>query len=108
MSCRTHEPLDRTRLVAALDALPDTVVRFKGIVRLRDRPDRPFVLQGVGRRWSLEPAPPQVSAILRIDDGSALDFIGVGPLRPIQSAVRSLAPEPRRDSYRQASRAASQ
>ena len=93
VSCHTREPFDRARLAAALDALPDTVVRFKGVVRLRDRPDRPFVLQGVGCRWSLEPAPPRVSAILGIDDGSAIDFIGVGPVRPIQSAVRSLAPE---------------
>ena len=93
VSCHTREPFDRARLAAALDALPDTVVRFKGVVRLRDRPDRPFVLQGVGRRWSLEPTLPQVSAVLGIDDGSAIDFIGVGPVRPIQSAVRSLAPE---------------
>ena len=95
VSCRTHEPFDRARLAASLDALPGTVVRFKGIVRLRHRPDRPFVLQGVGRRWSLQPAPPRVSAILGIDDGSVIDFIGVGPLLPIQSAVRRVAPEPR-------------
>ncbi len=95
VSCRTREPFDRAHLAAALDALPGTVVRFKGVVRLRDRPGRPFVLQGVGRRWSLEPTLPKISAILGIDDGSAIDFIGVGPVRPIQSAVRSLAPEPR-------------
>jgi G3E family GTPase len=36
-------------------ALPTAVVRAKGIVRLREAPSHRFVLQLVGRRWSLEP-----------------------------------------------------
>ena len=94
MSCRTREPFDRANLAAALDALPGTVVRFKGLVRLRDHPDRPYVLQGVRRRWSLEPAPPRVPAVLGIDDDSAIDFIGVGPADPVESAIRKIAPVP--------------
>ena len=87
---RSQETYDRSALAAALDALPGTVVRFKGLVRLRDRPDQPYLLQGVGRRWSLEPAPPQVTAALGVDDGSAIDFLGVGPSHPIRSALRRL------------------
>ena len=92
VSWRAHEPFARARLTAALDALPGTVVRFKGLVRLREHPDQPYVLQGVGRRWSLEPAPPLVPAVLGLDGASAIDFIGVGPERPIRSALRSVAP----------------
>ena len=90
VTSRSQEPYERSALVAALDALPSTVVRFKGLVRLRDSPDQPYLLQGVGRRWSLEPAPPQVSATLGVDDGSAIDFLGVGPSHPIRSALRRL------------------
>ena len=92
VSCFTRDPLERTALAAALDALPVAVMRFKGLVRLRERPDRPCILQGVGRRWSLEPAPPHLPATLGIDDGSAIDLIGVGPAEPIERAARSIAP----------------
>ena len=92
VSCRAGDPLDRAALVAALDALPDAVMRFKGVVRLREHPDRPYVLQGVGRRWSLEPAPSHVPATLGIGDGSAIDLIGVGPAGPIERAARRIAP----------------
>ena len=92
VSCGTREPFGRSRLAAALDSLPGTVVRFKGIVRLREQPDRSFVLQGVGRRWSLEPAPPHAAATLGVDHGSAIDLIGVGPVDPIVSAARRIAP----------------
>ena len=96
VSCRTREPFDRTRLGAALDALPVAVVRFKGLVRLRDHPDRPYVLQGVGRRWSLEPAPPHAPEDLGVDHDSVIDLIGVGPAGPIESAARRIAPILRR------------
>ena len=94
VSCRAGDPLDRAALVAALDALPGAVVRFKGVVRLREHPDRPYVLQGVGRRWSLEPAPSHLPATLGIGDGSAIDLIGVGPAGPIERAARRIAPVP--------------
>lgn len=50
-----RQTLDGDALRAAIAALPAAVVRAKGIVRLAEAPDRRFVLQLVGRRWSLEP-----------------------------------------------------
>ena len=79
VTLHSHEPCERSALAAALDDLPGTVVRFKGLVRVQDCPEQPYVLQGVGRRWSLEPAPPQVSAALGIDEGSAIDVSGCRP-----------------------------
>ena len=91
VTLQSHEPCERSALAAALDDLPGTVVRFKGLVRVRDRPEQPYVLQGVGRRWSLEPAPPRVPTALGIDEGSAIEFLGVGPASPIRSALRKLS-----------------
>ena len=48
-------PLDGAALRRALAALPPAVLRAKGIVSLAEAPGRRFVLQLVGRRWSLEP-----------------------------------------------------
>ncbi|NQW53189.1 MAG: GTP-binding protein [Rhodospirillales bacterium] len=50
-------PLDGAALRSMLDALPPAVLRAKGIVQLAEAPGRRFVLQLVGRRWSLEPEP---------------------------------------------------
>ena len=96
VSWRTGEPIDRVALTTALDALPDTVARFKGLVRLRDRPGQPCVLQGVGRRWTLEPAPPHAAEVLGVDRDSVIDLIGIGPAGPIESAARRIAPMLRR------------
>jgi G3E family GTPase len=49
------QPLDGAALRETIAALPPAVVRAKGIVRLTDAPSHRFVLQLVGRRWSLEP-----------------------------------------------------
>jgi G3E family GTPase len=49
------QPLDGAALRETIAALPTAVVRAKGIVRLREAPSHRFVLQLVGRRWSLEP-----------------------------------------------------
>lgn len=46
--------LDGAALRATIASLPPAVLRAKGIVRLAEEPGRPFVLQLVGRRWSLE------------------------------------------------------
>lgn len=48
--------LDRAALAAVLDDPSYGVVRAKGVVVLADAPNRPFVLQLVGRRWQLTPA----------------------------------------------------
>ena len=50
-----RQMLDGGTLRAAIAALPPAVVRAKGVVRLSEAPERRFVLQLVGRRWSLEP-----------------------------------------------------
>jgi G3E family GTPase len=50
-----ERPLDGAALRATIVSLPPAVLRAKGIVRLAEEPGRPFVLQLVGRRWSLEP-----------------------------------------------------
>lgn len=48
-------PIDEAKLRGALATLPAVVIRAKGIVSLAGEPGRRFVLQVVGRRWSLEP-----------------------------------------------------
>ena len=48
-------PLAGAALRRALAALPPAVLRAKGMVSLAEAPGRRFVLQLVGRRWSLEP-----------------------------------------------------
>jgi G3E family GTPase len=58
---RRHQPLDGVALRAAIAALPSTILRAKGIVSLAEAPDARFVLQLVGRRWSLEAQPGQVT-----------------------------------------------
>lgn len=52
-------PLDGCALRAAIAALPTAAIRAKGIVGLIEAPGRRHVLQLVGRRWSLEPEPPE-------------------------------------------------
>jgi G3E family GTPase len=47
-------PLSGTGLVAALRALPDGIVRAKGLLHLREDPQRRYLLQLVGRRYSIE------------------------------------------------------
>lgn len=56
-------PLDGTALRAAIAALPATVVRAKGIVCLAEAPDRRFVLQCAGGRWSLTPEGRQLALL---------------------------------------------
>ena len=95
VTCRTPRPLDRAALAAILDTLPIEIVRFKGLVRLLEHPDRSCVLQGVGRRWSLDPAPAHVPATLGIDDASVIDVIGIGPAGAIESVARSIVSIPK-------------
>ena len=102
LAWRSKERYARSELAAALDVLPGAVVRFKGVVRLRECPDRPCVLQGVGRRWSLEPAPPHLLAALGAGDTSAIDFLGVGPSTPVRSAIRTALGMLERPNWRRA------
>jgi len=57
LSYRNARPFDRQRLAAQIADWPAGVLRAKGLIRLRDDPDHAYVLQLVGRRYSLEKGP---------------------------------------------------
>ena len=48
------DPLSGAGLVAELPALPEGIVRAKGLLYLREDPERRYLLQLVGRRYSIE------------------------------------------------------
>ncbi len=50
--------LSRATVARLMAALPDGIVRAKGVIRLADDADRPMILQRVGHRWSLRPGQP--------------------------------------------------
>jgi len=81
---RCSGALSERHLRQALDALPDSVLRAKGYVRLDTAPGDWRVVQAVGRRWSLAPAPATVpggdsvlvligaAGTMRLDDSIAI------------------------------------
>ena len=86
-------PLSGAGLVAALRALPDGIVRAKGLLYLREDPATRYVLQLVGRRYSIEADRPWGDAL----PGSQIVVIGLpGSVDPaaLAAAVASLADEP--------------
>lgn len=48
------QPVSGTGLVEAIKALPDGIVRAKGLLALREDPAHRYVLQAVGRRFSIQ------------------------------------------------------
>ena len=75
-SRRFAEPVARTQIEGLMEALPDTVVRAKGVLRLVEEPDREMVLQRVGGRWSLRArghASPAESQLVFIGMRGAID-----------------------------------
>lgn len=52
------EPLDGDAVRTFAAGLPEGIIRGKGILRLREAPERRTVFQLVGRRWSLKPDEP--------------------------------------------------
>ncbi len=52
-SAETTDPLSGAALVEALEALPDGIVRAKGILQLREDLANRYLLQLVGRRYSI-------------------------------------------------------
>ncbi len=54
---RCSEPIAEGALRRALDVLPDAVLRAKGLVRFDTAPQMPQLVQAVGRRWAISPAP---------------------------------------------------
>ncbi len=49
----SDEPVERNAVEALMDALPDEVVRAKGVLYLAGDPAQAMVLQRVGKRWTL-------------------------------------------------------
>ena len=109
-SWTSDRALSLLRLRAALEQLPETVYRCKGIVHLEDLPAYRYVLQMVGRRYHFEEsgpwgaAPPRTEIVLiggrdGIDEQRlqpAFDgCIGTGDASqsPVLRLVRKLAPE---------------
>lgn len=90
-SFTSRGPVDRAALLAALRALPDSVLRAKGIVRFADAPRQRGVVHMVGRRIDVSADGPWGIADLRSDlvllgtpdmpDAAELDglFAGVAP-----------------------------
>jgi G3E family GTPase len=79
---RRDQPLDGGALRTALEALPPTVMRAKGLVRLREAVNTLHVLQLVGRRWSLTARPDEgprlaPSEIVCIGLAGQLDLAGL-------------------------------
>ncbi len=87
---RGEAVFDRGRLAALLDALPPPVLRLKGMCRVG--PDgAPHLLQMVGRRWSLTPAPLGEAGLVMIGTAAlpaagALDALFKAALAPGQGA----------------------
>jgi G3E family GTPase len=93
-SYQTKRPISARRLRRAIDALPSTVVRAKGIVHLASHPERRAVMHVVGRRAELcldapwGPEPPTTGLVV----------IGTGePMPPhdLEQSFRACEVEPR-------------
>ena len=54
---QTTRPMDRSRLKTQMMGWPKSLLRAKGLVHLRDDPSHTYILQLVGRRYSLEKGP---------------------------------------------------
>ena len=69
-SYTADEPLSGDAFRALVAALPEGVIRAKGVLCLREDPDRRTIFQLVGKRWSLKPggewgdAPPRSQLVM--------------------------------------------
>ncbi len=84
--------IDRTELEASLDALPDGVVRAKGLVRTTDAPDRTLVVQVVGRRRELSDGGPWKGGLSRVQLIGLAAVVG-SPLPGSFASARRSDPE---------------
>ena len=91
-----RQMLDGDVLRRAIAALPAAVVRAKGIVWLAEAPERRFVLQLVGRRWSLEPEAGGVRHDL-VSDPSVIVCIGLAEQLEPEELETLFAPTPIED-----------
>lgn len=72
-SYESDVPFQREALENIVAALPESVVRAKGVIYLQEEPERRFILQVMGKRWNLTPGVSWASE----KPGSRLVFIGV-------------------------------
>ena len=68
---RSVTPLPRSRVEAVMDALPQEVMRVKGLMLIEERADKLMLLQRVGQRWTLVPHSP-------IDEASQSQLVFIG------------------------------
>lgn len=77
-------PLAEPALRHALDGLPEAVLRAKGFVRFDSAPQNPQLVQAVGRRWTISPAPegalPAESVLVIVGATAALATADLGAL----------------------------
>lgn len=79
-TCRfvSQRPFNEERLRMALNSLPGSILRAKGLLYLQGGKERSTILQLVGRRWSLEPGPSwkggnRLTALVAIGPAGLLD-----------------------------------
>ena len=72
---RCATPISEEKLREALNDLPPGVLRLKGFVRLDSSPQRVRLVQGVGMRWTISDADPDVE-----QEGCALVVVGAKEL----------------------------
>jgi G3E family GTPase len=94
---RCANAVSESAMRQALAALPDAVLRAKGFVRFDTAADTVQLVQVVGRRCSIAPAPPGVST-----DGSVLVLVGAAEAmnRADLRDLERVFVEPRRSSRR--------
>ncbi len=73
LSFTIEEPLDGDRLQAFFDALPESVLRAKGVLSLAEEPKRRTIYQRVGGRWRYTPGEPWG------DEKPHSSFVVIGP-----------------------------
>jgi G3E family GTPase len=78
-------PLDEARFRRTVEALPETVLRAKGIVRFAAEPDQRRAFQMVGRRYQITDAPGADAGA-----GSRLVFLGIPPMPDAADLERRL------------------
>ena len=84
-SYKSDVPFRREDLEGLVTALPESIVRVKGVIHLQEEPDRRFILQVMGKRWNLTPGISWASE----KPGSRLVFIGVqGQFDPAELSLR--------------------
>ena len=78
-SWATDRPISRASVERAMAELPSGVLRLKGPLWLADDPDRAYLLQRVGQRWSLRPVDgPPSSQLVAIGLPDAMDDAWLG------------------------------